>query len=73
MSERVMTVVIERDGDMWTAQCDPFDIATQGNSLTQLLHRLMLQVQVEVECSGGLENVPKLPTAEDVRGILSHR
>ncbi len=68
---RVMTVVIEQDEGMWTAQCDPFDICTQGRDLDELLTRLRGQVAVDIRVAGSLENVPKLPTAEDVRGILA--
>ncbi len=67
---RVMTVVIEQDEDMWTAQCDPFDICTQGRNLDELLTRLRGQVAVDIRVAGGLENVPRLPSHEDVRGIL---
>ncbi len=60
MGDRIMTVVIERDGDMWTAQCDPFDICTQGRNLDELLTRLRGQVAVDIRVAGGLENVPRL-------------
>ncbi len=71
MSDRLMTIVIERDGDMLTAQCDPFDICTQGRTLDELMHRLRLQMFAEIHTAGSLDLVPKLPTAEDVRGILN--
>ena len=67
----VMTVVIERNDDMWTAQCDPYDICTQGGTLDLLLARLRHQIGAEIYTAGRLESVPKLPTAEDVRGILN--
>ncbi len=71
MGNRVMTVVIEREDGMFVAQCDPFDICTQGATIDQLLDRLRHQVWADTEHYRGLENVPRLPTAEDVRGILA--
>ena len=70
---RLMVIVIEHDvdGDMMTAQCDPYDICTQGRTLDELLHRLRWQVAAEIDAAKGLGNVPRLPTADDVRGILN--
>ncbi len=67
MSDRLMTIVIERDGDMLTAQCDPFDICTQGRTLDELMHRLRLQMFAEIHTAGSLDLVSKLPTRRLVR------
>ena len=69
MSEHLMTIAIERDGDVLTAQCDPYDICTQGRDLPQLFERLNWLIGVEAAQAGGLENVPRLPTADNVGGL----
>lgn len=66
-----MTITIEQDGDMLFAQCDPFDVATQGKSVQQVLDRLAAQWRAEVECAGSVSKIPRLPGHEDVCGILA--
>jgi len=66
-----MTIVIEQDGDMLVAQCDPFDVATQGKTVQQVLDRLATQWSAEVEAAGSVSKIPRLPTADDVCGILA--
>ena len=61
MSDRVMTVVVKREGDLFVAQCDPYDICTQGRDLDQLFRRLHSTICIEIEWAGSLENVPQLP------------
>jgi len=61
MSNILMVVVIERDGDLLVAQCDPYDICTQGRDLNELFYRLSLQIAVEIDLANGIENVQRLP------------
>lgn len=70
---RLMVIVIERDGDLLTAQCDPYDICTQGRNLDELLYRLRMQIGEEIRVAGSLDKVPRLPTHEDVLGILADK
>ena len=66
-----MTITIEQDGDMLFAQCDPFDVCTQGKTVQQVLDRLALQWRAEVQTAGSVAKIPLLPTADDVCGILA--
>ena len=68
---RRMTVVIEEDGDMLVAQCDPFDVCVQGRTVEIVLTRLALQWRAELEQAGSVSRIPRLPDAEQVFGILA--
>ncbi len=57
--EPVMVIFIQREGDMWVAQCAPYDICTQGRDLDELLTRLRATVAVEIRIAKGLKNVPR--------------
>lgn len=67
-----MTITITDEGGVLAAQCDPFDVCTQGRTVQEVLDRLAAQWRLEVEAAGGVAAIPRLPTADAVCGILEN-
>jgi len=42
-------VVLFREGDMWVAQCVEYDIGAQGKDLADVVQRLQVTLNVEVQ------------------------
>lgn len=62
MNEKIMRVVIKKEGDLFVAQCLEHDICSQGNTIDELMERLVGTVRLECEeRDGDLDDIEPAP------------
>ncbi len=61
MKAGLFTVRVSKEDGMLVAECDPFDVVTQGADLPALFYRLGVTFAAEIEVAGSLEQIPRLP------------
>ncbi len=61
MKSDLLTVRVSVEDGILVAECDPFDVVTQGPYLPELFYRLGVTFAAEIEVAGSLDKVPRLP------------
>lgn len=56
---KIITVHISQEGDKLVAECFPFDVVTQADSIPELFSRLGKQFAAEIELAGELNKIPQ--------------
>lgn len=59
MQNEIMTVRISREGELYVAECSPYDVITQGKDIVTTIERLSKQLAVEILIAGALYKIPK--------------